>query len=127
MEGVKKVLDEFKGVTGLAINEKKSLIYFSKMGEVEKTMLADIMQITRGEFPVQYLGLPLTPRKWNAQACEKLIERIVGRLRSWDSRKLTYAGRIQLVNTVLLSIASYWICVFKLPEGVHQKKCRRMS
>jgi mannosylglycoprotein endo-beta-mannosidase len=119
MEGVKQVLEAFQGTTGLAINEKKSSIYFSRMGDTDKKMLAEVLKMDMGVFPVQYLGLPLSNKRWTRLDCEKLLGKMKAKLKTWSSRNLSYAGRVQVVNTVLLSIGSYWISVFQIPEGVH--------
>lgn len=42
----------------------------------------------------------------------------MARLRSWGVRTLSYAGRAQLVNSVLLNLHSYWASIFVLPKRV---------
>ena len=127
MEGVRDVLKDFKRVTGLQINERKSEIFFSKMNEVEADMLASTLNVVQGSFPVKYLGLPLSTGKWKTSDCEKLVDKIAGRINTWGTRTLPYAGRVQLINTVLLSMAGHWANVFRIPESVHKEivqKCR---
>ena len=47
---------------------------------------------------------------------EPLIDQICTRLLSWASRTLSYAGRLQLVKTVIGSITNFWCSVFQLPQ-----------
>ena len=43
---------------------------------------------------------------------QPLIERIMARITSWTARNLSYAGRAQLVKTVLFGVQSYWAQMF---------------
>lgn len=45
-----------------------------------------------------------------------LVEKIRGRISSWTSRYLSYAGRLQLISSVLMSIVNFWASVFRLPS-----------
>ncbi|XP_019240180.1 PREDICTED: uncharacterized protein LOC109220174 [Nicotiana attenuata] len=45
---------------------------------------------------------------------------MLARIKSWTTRYLSYAGRIQLVKSVLYSIQVYWSQVFVLPKKVVQ-------
>nr|XP_009770603.1 PREDICTED: uncharacterized protein LOC104221275 [Nicotiana sylvestris] len=49
---------------------------------------------------------------------QPLIDRIVARISSWTTRKLSYAGRVQLVQTVIFGIQSYWSQIFIIPAKV---------
>ena len=46
---------------------------------------------------------------------------MVARIRLWSSRHLSYAGRVILINSVLMSIHSYWAQIMLLPKQVLQK------
>ncbi|XP_060180731.1 uncharacterized protein LOC132610456 [Lycium barbarum] len=43
---------------------------------------------------------------------------MVGRISTWTARKLSYAGRVQLVQSVLFGIQAYWAQIFVLPTKV---------
>ncbi|XP_056698158.1 uncharacterized protein [Spinacia oleracea] len=47
-----------------------------------------------------------------------LVDKMMARIKTWSSRNLSFAGRITLINSVLLSIHSYWAQVFILPKHV---------
>ncbi|KAA0036886.1 zf-RVT domain-containing protein [Cucumis melo var. makuwa] len=49
------------------------------------------------------------------------ILRITSRIRSWTARVLSFAGRLQLVRSVLRSLQVYWASVFVLPAYVHNE------
>ena len=56
------------------------------------------------ELPFKYLGVPLSTKKMPVMQWYPLIEKIMARIKSWTSRKLSYAGRTQLVQTVLFGV-----------------------
>ncbi|KAB1205646.1 hypothetical protein CJ030_MR7G017818 [Morella rubra] len=68
--------------------------------------------------PVRYLGILLMSSKLKCPDCRSLVDRITVRLQSWLSKHLSYAGRIQLIRSVLFSIQSFWSAIVFLPEGV---------
>lgn len=47
-----------------------------------------------------------------------MADKITTKIRSWGSRNLSYAGRSQLVNSVLLNLHSYWASMFFIPKRV---------
>ena len=47
---------------------------------------------------------------------EPLIDRIRSKFISWMSRALSYAARLQLINSVIVSITNFWSSVFRLPK-----------
>lgn len=47
-----------------------------------------------------------------------LLEKIVAKITSWTARKLSYAGRLQLIQVVLFSIQAYWSQLFHISTKV---------
>lgn len=48
-----------------------------------------------------------------------LIQRITSRIHSWVARVLSFAGRLQLIRSMLCSFQVCWASVFVLFVGVH--------
>ena len=46
-----------------------------------------------------------------------LLENIRGKISSWTARALSYAGRLTLINSVIVSISNFWISAYRLPSG----------
>ncbi|XP_070004706.1 uncharacterized protein [Nicotiana sylvestris] len=64
----------------------------------------------------------------SVQQCQPLLEKMIGRIQSWTTKFLSYAGRVQLIRSVLLSIQVYWSQIFLLPKKlIHliESMCRR--
>ncbi|PKI66568.1 hypothetical protein CRG98_013052 [Punica granatum] len=121
------VMNTFYNWSGLKLNSEKSEIFTGGIDEEGVSELVNCSGFNRDTLPVRYLGIPLVSGKLSLKNCEALTERIVKRIRSWSVKHLSYAGRVQLINSVLFSMASYWCSHFILPKKVIkmvQQKCR---
>ena len=49
--------------------------------------------------------------------CLLLIEKIRKRISSWTNRFLSYAGRLQFIKSVIMSLTNFWMAAFRLPSG----------
>lgn len=45
-----------------------------------------------------------------------LVEKVRSKISTWTSKYLSYAGRLQLISAVLMSIVNFWAAVFRLPS-----------
>ena len=77
------------------------------------------------QLPVRYLGLPLMTKAMSAQDYLPLVKKIRNIISSWTSRFLSYAGRLQLIRAVLMSITSFWSSAFSLP-GACMKEIQQL-
>lgn len=68
-----------------------------------------------GQLPIRYLGLPLLTKRMTVDDYLPLVEKIRKRMSSWTGRFLSHAGRLQLINSVITSLANFWFQAFKLP------------
>ncbi|PKI53937.1 hypothetical protein CRG98_025639 [Punica granatum] len=121
------VLNTFYHRSGLKLNPDKSEIF---TGGINGDSISELMTCSgfkHGTLPVRYLGFPLVSGKFSSKNCEALTERIVKRIKSCSVKHLSYASRVQLINSVLFSMANYWCCHFILPKKVIKlvkQKCR---
>uniref|UniRef100_A0A803PQU7 Reverse transcriptase domain-containing protein n=1 Tax=Cannabis sativa TaxID=3483 RepID=A0A803PQU7_CANSA len=124
---LKQVLEDFSLISGLHINSSKSQIYLGGVKSEEKQAIIDGFHLTEGTFPLKYLGVPLRPSKWKAGDCGIIVDKIKQRLHTWSSRHLSFAGKAQLIHSVLLGLRNYWMSIFVLPHSVTkevEKLCR---
>lgn len=115
---VKHAIDDFGNILGLRPNLQKSNIFFPGVSDDEKVVLSALMRMEVKELPIKYLGVPLISTRLKARDCEAIKGRILQRIQSWTSKYLSYAGRVQLVVSVLHSIQAYWSTMFVLPKKV---------
>ena len=116
--GIQNVLKLFYTYSGLQLNSGKSELFYTGIAQpvIEEIRSATGFQI--GHLPVRYLGVPLITRRLTLGDCSMLIDKITARIQCWITKYLTYAGRLQLIKSVLYSIQSYWCRQFILPKGV---------
>ncbi|GJV71495.1 RNA-directed DNA polymerase, eukaryota, reverse transcriptase zinc-binding domain protein [Tanacetum coccineum] len=90
---IKRALDLFSSISGLNLN-------------------------IVGSLPVSYLGVPLITKHINFNDCKSLIDKVKLKVGDWKNRMLSYAGRLQLISSILSSMQVYWASVFILPKSV---------
>ena len=71
-----------------------------------------------GKLPVKYLGVSLITKRIGTKECKQLIDKVNNRVNEWKNKYLSYAGRLQLIASVLTSLHVYWAAVFLLPKAV---------
>lgn len=72
----------------------------------------------KGIFPVRYLGVPLITSQLSVRECELLTDKIMSRIRGGTVQFLSFAGRLQLIYSVMFSMMTYWCALFILPRRV---------
>lgn len=63
--------------------------------------------IRRGRLQVKYLGVPFITAKLSATDCKHLVDKITEKICSWGARHVPFAGRLQLIQSVLQRIIQY--------------------
>nr|GEY38171.1 hypothetical protein [Tanacetum cinerariifolium] len=58
-------------------------------------------------------------RKSGAAHCSSLIDKVKSRLFNWKNKSLSFAGRLQLIKSVVISTQVYWASSFILPKAVN--------
>lgn len=118
VKAIKDGLDEFQSLSGLSPSPNKSHIFFSGCEKKLRDELMNIVKFNEGFPPVRYSGVPLISTKLKSKDCDQLVERITKRIKSWTNRYLSYAGRAQLIKSILFSMQVYWSSLFILPKKV---------
>ncbi|PWA82932.1 reverse transcriptase domain, Reverse transcriptase zinc-binding domain protein [Artemisia annua] len=115
---VKKAMNVFSAMSGLNPNIGKSTVFFGNVKENVKQSILAILPFKVGSLPVSYLGVPLITKQIGYLDCKGLIDKVKVKVNNWKNRMLSYAGRLQLVASVLASMQVYWASVFILPKAV---------
>lgn len=76
------------------------------------------VSLSKGKLPFRYLGVPLNSRSLTVVDCEKLVDKMTSKIRGWQGKSLSYAARLQSVNSVLMRITTSWCQIFILPKKV---------
>lgn len=105
----------------MKINPSKSRVYFGSVSDSVKNSILQLTSYKEGTFPFRYLGVPVTSKKLSVIHYMPLVDKLVSRITHWSSRLLSYAGRLQLIKSVLYAITSYWMQCIWFPKTVLSK------
>ncbi|XP_039005550.1 uncharacterized protein LOC120132944 [Hibiscus syriacus] len=116
--GILIVLDHYNEISGLHLNSSKCEIFIAGCSSRTLDFFQQITGLKNGSLPVRYLGIPLVTRKLTEKYCAVLIDKIKQRLHHWSNRDLSYAGRLELIRSVLFSVSNYWYRHLILPHSI---------
>lgn len=109
IEVILDIFCNFARMYGLNISLEKSTLYLVGVTDQNRDKTMSRFPFAVGELPVKYLGLPLPTKRMTSGDYNPLIEKIRQKLSSWTARHLSYAGRLQLLNSVIQSIMTLWM------------------
>lgn len=123
IEGIVAVFDNFSKYSGLKISMEKSTTFLAGVPATTRQQLESTFPFDIGELPVRYLGLglPLLTKRLTTSDYAPLIEKIRKRIGSWSARYLSFAGRLNLISSVLWSTCNFWLGAFRLPRDCIQQ------
>jgi hypothetical protein len=98
-----ELLTLFGEATGLKTNFQKSTVMPIRCNGFNITPVLTDLPAKRTQFPIKYLGLPLTTVRLRRVDFQPLVDETVAKFNSWNGRNLNYAGRLTLVKAVLKS------------------------
>ncbi|XP_074290339.1 uncharacterized protein LOC141617068 [Silene latifolia] len=114
----------FSEASGLCMNKAKSDIYLNGVDDNLATKIIRLAGLKLGQFPFRYLGVPISSKRLSVADFNRVVDKIVARIRGWGAKHLSYAGRLVLVKAVLTQMHAYWARIFLLPKGViHKVEC----
>lgn len=125
---VQKCLHTFASWSGLQANPNKTGIYFGGVSEENIDNILRSSGFNKENFPFRYLGIPLSSSRLTITACAPLLDSISANLIHLSTHFLSYAGRLQLINSIIFGIINYWCTPFLLPAALLieiTKMCRR--
>ncbi|XP_075085045.1 uncharacterized protein LOC142168282 [Nicotiana tabacum] len=108
----------FSTASKFQANMGKSCVYFGGVQHQEKETILAKMGFNQGDLPFKYLGIPLSTKKLNIVQWKPLVDKITARITSWITKKHSYASRVQLVQSVIFGVQSYWAQLFIIPTNI---------
>lgn len=120
LHGIHETLDDFAGWSGLHLNIEKTTLYHAGLSPTDMTMIA-AYGFPNGTLHVRYLGLPLMSRKLHISEYSPLLEKIKAKFNGWAVKSLSFAGRAQLISSVIYGTVNFWMSSFMLPKGYIRK------
>lgn len=96
-----KIFGEFAIYSSLKTSLEKSTLFLAGVSETNREFITAQFPFAEGNLHARYLGLPLLTKRISAVDYEPLIEKIRTRMSSWTTRYLSYAGRLQILQSVI--------------------------
>ncbi|XP_074293269.1 uncharacterized protein LOC141620246 [Silene latifolia] len=96
-------------------------VYFGGVSGSVKAQILQCTGFTEGKFPFRYLGVPLNSAKNSREVYGALLTKLQNSLLHWSNSFLSYAGRIQILNSVIFGIANFWCASALLPKNIMKK------
>lgn len=115
---IKDTIEEFSNYSGLHPNMGNSTIFFGSIGEQTRNEILNIVPFKVGKLPMKYLGVLLIAKCLGVADCQTLIDEVKVKIGDWKNKSLSYAGRVQLIASVLCDMQIYWASVYMLPKTV---------
>ena len=101
----------------MGVNRAKTALFLDGGRIQESSHIANTVGLQIGSLPIRYLRVPLSSKKMTRQDYKPLMDKILSRFSSWTVRNLSFAGRLQLIQSVVYSIISFWASIFILPNN----------
>lgn len=118
---LKETLVEFSSLSGLTPNLSKSETYTAGLDDTRMQEVGGYLDMHIGSPPMKYLGVPLIISRLSSADCQPIMDKILGRIKSWAAKKLSYAGRLTLIRSILNGIFIYRESIFILPKQFVRK------
>lgn len=108
---MKLLLYLYELMSGLKINFSKSEIITIHGDDSLNLQYAELFNCQIGNFPIKYLGVPVSPSRLHICDWMPLVEKNKKKLAAWKGGSMSIAGRTTLINANLSSAFTYHIYV----------------
>ncbi|XP_013699656.2 uncharacterized protein LOC125596828 [Brassica napus] len=113
------ILHQYELASGQLINTDKSSISFSaKTPQETRISVKQTLGIAKEGGVGKYLGLPELFTRKKRDLFSSIVERIKIKAASWSSRRLSAAGKLTMLKSVLTATPTYSMSCFLLPVGL---------
>ncbi|XP_057800164.1 uncharacterized protein LOC131015756 [Salvia miltiorrhiza] len=125
---IQNILSFYGSLSGQSYNAAKSYVYFSdKVPNHLRRAVGRIMDFKKGALPFTYLGVPLFVGRVHANVLRPIHDKIVNKFSRWKGMKLSMAGRVCLVKSVIQSSLTHSMMIYRWPRSLLKDldaKCR---
>lgn len=111
-----RILDQFGAATSLKLNIAKCTVSAIRCSDIGLDHVLEGFGGARANFPITYLGLPLSLGRVKLAHLQKFVDNARNRLAVWQGRLLNPAGRRELVRSVLSAMPIYLLTSIQAPK-----------
>nr|GEX57621.1 RNA-directed DNA polymerase, eukaryota, reverse transcriptase zinc-binding domain protein [Tanacetum cinerariifolium] len=84
-------------------------------------MMADMFGCLANNIPFTYLGVKVGANTARINAWHEVTQKVTSKLSKWKAKTLSVGGRLTLLKSVLGSLPTYYMSLFKVSDGVLNK------
>ena len=119
---------DFEGLTGMLISYEKLQIYHLGAIKNSNVKFYSHKKLVWSNLPVNLLGIVISNNQQETYNLniEPLIVKAQAILHKWSSRDLSILGRIQIINSLVVSIFNYRLAVLPSLMDAHAKQIKQM-
>lgn len=118
-EALMEILHSYGAASGQVINTNKSSISFSgKTPQEVRIRVKDQLKIEKEGGVGKYLGLPEHFGRKKKDLFASIVDRMKQKAMSWNSRFLSTAGKVTMLQSVLSPIPNFAMTCFRLPVSL---------
>ena len=110
-----QLLNLFGGASGLRCNLNKSSASPIRCDCIDLQPVLAVLGCPVQNFPIQYLGLPLTIGKLTKTDLQPLVDKVAGHVPTWKAGLLQRSGRLILLDSTLTATPVYHMLSLDLP------------
>jgi hypothetical protein len=110
----------FENMSGLKINFDKSEVLVMGVTAREQRRVASMLNYKLGQFPIKYLGLPVSDKALRVSDWDFLPQKVGHRVDPWQGLLLASAGRLELTNSYLSSLPMFAMGIYLLHAATHK-------
>ncbi|GJT52416.1 RNA-directed DNA polymerase, eukaryota, reverse transcriptase zinc-binding domain protein [Tanacetum coccineum] len=103
---------------GLKVNVHKSSLYGVGVCPSDIRRMADHFGCLANNLPFIYLGIKVGANMKRVNSWSEVVNKVTNKLSSWKAKTLSARGRLTLIKSVLGAISTYYMSLFKVPEGI---------
>ncbi|GKB87482.1 RNA-directed DNA polymerase, eukaryota [Tanacetum coccineum] len=108
----------FFRASGLKIKVNKSSLYDVGVHSSDVQHLANSFGCMASNLPFAYLGVKVGANMTHINSWQEVIQKVTSKLSKWKAKALSVGGRPTLIKSVLGSLPTYYMSMFKVPDGV---------
>ncbi|GAB2266566.1 hypothetical protein Dimus_037903 [Dionaea muscipula] len=118
---IMECLQHFASCSGLHMNNSKSSLFCAAMNDRLAEEIRQATGFSNGRLPFKYLGIPINASRLTSVQFMPFLEKISGYINGWLGKTLSYAGRVELIKSVLQGIDCFWLSFLPIPLLVLDK------
>lgn len=116
LQAVEEILRVFEGASGLACNMSKCHIAPIRCEPQDIDIIKECFPCAISDFPMKYLGIPLSVTKLPKVALQPILDRVANRLPIWKGQLMNKSALLALIKTTMSAIPIHTLISIKVPN-----------